>query len=80
MAQQKKMNFSTGTGIAQYPWLTKPDFAFDSNGQYKVNLKVSANDAKALMDEIREIAKSEFGDKASTARMPWKTDAETGEI
>ena len=32
------------------------------------------------MDEIREIAKSEFGDKAATARMPWKTDAETGEI
>ena len=30
MAQQKKMNFSTGSGIAQYPWLTKPDYAFDS--------------------------------------------------
>ena len=80
MAQQKKMNFSTGTGIAQYPWLTKPDFAFDSNGQYKVNLKVPANDAKSLMDEIKGIAKAEFGDKAGSARMPWKTDAETGEV
>ena len=77
---KKKMNFSTGSGIAQYPWLTKPDYAFDSNGQYKVNLKVPAKDAKDLMDEIKGIAKNEFGDKASSARMPWKTDAETGEI
>ena len=80
MTQNKKMNFSTGSGIAQYPWLTKPDYAFDSNGQYKVNLKVPAKDAKDLMDEIKTIAKNEFGDKASSARMPWKTDAETGEI
>ena len=50
------------------------------NGQYKVNLKVPAKDAKDLMDEIKGIAKNEFGDKASSARMPWKTDAETGEI
>lgn len=80
MTQSKKMNFSTGSGIAQYPWLTKPDYAFDSNGQYKVNLKVPANDAKALMDEIKGIAKDEFGDQAGNARMPWKKDAETGEI
>ena len=61
MTQNKKMNFSTGSGIAQYPWLTKPDYAFDSNGQYKVNLKVPAKDAKDLMDEIKGIAKNEFG-------------------
>lgn len=80
MAQQKKMNFSTGTGIAQYPWLSKPDYAFDSNGQFKVNLKVPAKEAKELMDEIKGIAKNEFGDKASSARMPFKTDPETGEV
>ena len=78
MAQ--KLTFSTDKGIAQYPWLTKPDFAFDSAGQYKVNLKMSPEEAKELVDEVRKIAKDEFGDKADKARMPFKKDPETGEV
>jgi hypothetical protein len=78
MAQ--KLTFNTDQGIAQYPWLTKPDYAFDTAGQFKVNLKVSPEKAKDLMDECRSIAKKEFGDKANTARMPFKTDPETNEV
>lgn len=80
MTQQKKLTFTTDVGVAQYPWLTKPDYAFDSNGQYKVNLRVSADQAKSFQDQCTQIAKDEFGDKANTARMPFKKDPETGEV
>ena len=81
MAKNKKMTFSTHKGIAMYPWLNKADFQFDSNGQYKVNLRVPKDQAKELMDAVKAAAENEFGTaKAKTARMPWKTDETTGEL
>lgn len=80
MAQQKRVTFSTPKGVAMYPWLNKPDCQFDSNGQFKVNLRMAKADAKPLMDTIKQVAKDAFGDKAAKARMPYKTDEETGDI
>lgn len=79
MAQQKKLTFNTSKGIAMYPWLNKADYQFDSNGQYKVNLRVSNDDAKPLMDAVRQAAKDAFGAKAANARLPFKTDEDTGD-
>jgi hypothetical protein len=64
-----------------YPWLNKADYQFDSNGQFKVNLKVPKDQAKELMDAVRAAAENEFGTaKAKTARLPFKTDEDTGEL
>ena len=81
MATKKKLTFSTTKGIAMYPWLNKADFQFDSNGQYKVNLKIAKSDAKELIDQIREAAANEFGTKeAQNARMPFKVEDDTDQI
>jgi len=80
MANAKKMMFRTSKGIAMYPWLNKADFQFDSNGQFKVNLRMPEADAKNLMDEVKKAADEAFGAKAKNAKMPWKKDADTGEL
>ena len=75
----KKAIFKTPVGVAQYPWLNTPDTQFDTAGQYKVNLRLSPEDAKPLMEEVREAAKEAFGEKAKSATMPFVQDADTGE-
>ncbi len=77
---KKKLTFKTGKGVAMYPWLNKADYQFDSAGQFKVNLRVSKADAKALQDTAKQAANDAFGDKAKNARLPFKTDEETGDI
>ena len=77
---KKKMLFTTPKGTAMYPWLNKPDTQFDSTGQFKVNIRMPKADAEPMMDDCRSAANDAFGDKAKTANMPWKSDADTGEI
>ena len=79
----KKVSFTSARGTAVYPYLQpgRPDTPFDANGgHYKVQVKVSADDAKPLMDMAREAAQEEFGKKASSASMPWKADETDGGI
>lgn len=76
MAQRQ--TFVTHKGTAQYPWLNKADTQFDPEGVYKTNLLVPQDQAKHLIDQLKEIAQDEFGKKAATARMPYKIDEETG--
>jgi len=78
MAQKK--TFNTPKGTAMYPWLNKADFQFDSNGQFKVNLKVSKEEGQQLVDQVKEAAAEAFGAKAAKAHLPFKTDDETGEL
>jgi hypothetical protein len=60
MAKPTK-KFSYGTtpkGVAVFPWLTKPDTKFHSDGQYKTGLRLTETDAapfKALI--VAEVAK-----------------------
>ena len=53
--------------VRQYPWLNKADFQFDSNGQFKVNLKVSKEEGQQLVDQVKEAAAEAFGAKAAKA-------------
>ena len=80
MSQSKKTPFTSPTGIAQYPWLNKPDTQFDAIGQYKVNLRLSKEDAAPLIKTAKKIANDAFGEKANSAKLPFKNDDETGEI
>ncbi len=44
--------FTTPKGIAQYPWLSKPDTKFSEEGDYKVNLILSAEEAAPIVEQI----------------------------
>ncbi len=73
--------FTTPKGTAMYPWLNKADYQYHSEGQYKVQLRVANDDAKPLMADIEATAKEAFGEAdGKSARMPWKKDAEAGEV
>ena len=76
----KKATFKTPQGIAQYPYLNKPDTQFDSDGIYKVNVRLPSDKAKQLIDAVRNAAKEAFGDKAKSAILPFSNDEETGDI
>jgi len=80
MSQQKKMTFETPIGKAMYPWLNKPDTQFDSEGKYKVDLRLKKDEAAGLLADIRKAAADAFGDKAATATLPFKMDDDTGEV
>ena len=45
----------TPTGVALYPWLTKPDTKYSEEGVYSVNLVLSKEDAKPLIKTINEV-------------------------
>ena len=76
-----QVSFETYKGKAIYPWLNKADIEFDPEGVYKTGLLVPADQAKHIVDMCKQVASDELGGKkAATAKMPWKQDAETGEL
>lgn len=54
MAQQP-ITFTTPKGIAQYPWLSKPDTKFSEDGEYKVSLILSKEEAIPILKQINEV-------------------------
>ena len=79
-AKKKKMLFTSERGTCMYPWLSRPDTQFTPEGQYKVNVRMSKDDAQAMMDDCLNAANDAFGEKAKSAKMPWKIDDQTGEV
>ena len=51
MAIQKEI-ITTETGVALYPWLTKPDTKYSEEGEYKVNLILSKENAAPIIKTI----------------------------
>jgi hypothetical protein len=69
------MKFVTPKGVAQYPWLTKPDTKFSEEGVYKVSLAIPEADAKAFAKAAQDTFVNEYGQaKLSKAHMPFKKD------
>ncbi len=56
-----KIQFQTPKGVAVYPRLKTPDTKFDDNGQYKADLKVSADVAKPFITKFRQVYKDHVG-------------------
>jgi len=75
-----KIKFVTPSGTAQYPWLQpgRPDTAFDPDGKYKVELRLSPSDAKHMTDLLDQAKAENFGAK-DKVHVPFKIDEETGE-
>jgi hypothetical protein len=57
MAQTQLTKIVTPKGIAMYPWLNtgKPDTKFNADGEYKVTLKVPAEDAAPLIAQLADV-------------------------
>lgn len=79
MANKSDMYFTSPKGTAQYAWLNTPDRAFNQNA-YKVQLKMSAEDAKDFIDQMKKVANDNLGSKAKDAELPYEVDKETGEV
>ena len=58
-----KTTITTPTGVALYPWLNKPDTEYNKDGEYKVNLVLSKEDAQPLIDTINEVFKENLNDE-----------------
>lgn len=72
-----KDKFVSPKGIAQYPWLTKPDTKFNAEGTYKTSLAVPKAQAKEFVEAIKQAFVDEFGaSKMAKAHMPFKEDEE----
>ena len=77
---KSKAAFTSPQGIAVYPWLNNPDTQFDAAGQYKCALRMTPAEAKPFVDAVTQVAEEEFGAKAKTAKLPFKTDPDTGDV
>ena len=59
MAIQKEV-ITTETGVALYPWLTKPDTKYSEEGEYKVNLVLSKEKAAPIINTIVNVHKDNY--------------------
>lgn len=81
MAQAPNV-FTTPKGIAQYPWLSKPDTKFNEEGEYKVNLSLSKEDAAPIIQQINQVfaenvkeeTKKNKGKDIKTANPPYSEE------
>lgn len=55
-------------GVALYPKFNEPDTKFKAEGQYSVKLRLSAEDAQELIDEIDSLADEAFETALSEAK------------
>lgn len=55
MAQSNQIKIVSPRGTAIYPWLNHPDTKFSADGDFKVTLKVSADEAFPLIKKLDDI-------------------------
>lgn len=84
----KAVRYVTPTGTAQYPYLNKPDTKFNPDGDYKVNLELSAEDAAEVMSFLDEQLAASYekakeeqkGKKIKQADAPYSVDEDSGKV
>lgn len=52
MAKTNKVQIVTPRGTAVYPWLNRPDTKFSDDGEFKVTLKIPAEEAQDLISKL----------------------------
>lgn len=69
MAQEKKKMHVSPMGVAIFPYLSKPDTKFKEEGEYRVKLRLSADDAAPLIKLVdAEMAVAKKTDKLLEAK------------
>ncbi len=61
--KRKRVRLTTPAGVASYPYLTKPDTQFNSDGDFKVDLVLDKEEHADFLARIDELAEKAF-DKA----------------
>jgi hypothetical protein len=74
-APKQKATGISPTGMAQYPYLNKPDTKFNADGEYKVSLLLGGDESESLRDRIDgmtaaqgEVVRAELQDKINQAK------------
>jgi len=81
MATTKRPTFVKGfspAGIAVFPNLNKPDTKFKADGEYKVKLRVTEDEAQPLIDKVAALAAKHLEDTRAdlTAQLAEATEEE----
>jgi hypothetical protein len=88
MSKAKNPRYVTPAGIAQYPYLTKPDTKFNPDGEYKLKLEIPADQAQDIvtfLDEQHELAQAKAkkdnpGKKIKEGGSPYEVDEDSGKV
>ena len=84
----KRKSITTPTGIAIWPKLNEPDTRWKAEGEYSVNLRLSAEDSAKVIKMIEEYADNAYSqfctqqgkNKLKRHGMPWtEVTDESGE-
>ena len=67
MAQQP-VTFTTPQGVAQYPWLSKPDTKFSEEGDYKVNLIIAKEEALPALKLVNQVYAENYEKEVKKAK------------
>ena len=86
MKKSKTPRYVTPAGIAQYPYLTKPDTKFNPDGEYKLSLQVPTEESTSLIafldeqlaESIAKAKKENPGKKIKEGTAGYEVDEETG--
>ena len=88
MSKIKNPRYTTPAGIAQYPYLTKPDTKFNPDGEYKISVEIpgaAAQDIVTFLDEqfaasVAKAKKDNPGKKIKEGDVPYSVDDDTGKV
>jgi hypothetical protein len=88
MSKPKNPRYTTPAGVAQYPYLNKPDTKFNPEGEYKVNLELNADDAAEIctfLDEqlaaaVAKAKKENPGKKIKEGTAGYDVNEDTGKV
>lgn len=88
MTKVKNPRYTTPAGVAQYPYLNKPDTKFNPEGEYKINLELDAEVASEIctfLDEqlavsVAKAKKENPGKKIKEGSAGYEVNEETGKV
>lgn len=88
MSKTKNPRYTTPAGIAQYPYLTKPDTKFNPDGEYKISVEIpgaAAQDIATFLDEqfaasVAKAKKENPGKKIKEGDVPYSVNDDTGKV
>lgn len=88
MSKIKNPRYTTPAGIAQYPYLTKPDTKFNPDGEYKISVEIpgaAAQDIVTFLDEqfaasVAKAKKENPGKKIKEGDVPYSVNDDTGKV
>lgn len=68
----KRPTYTTSVGIAKYPKLNEPDTKFKAEGEYKVDLRVLADDAAPLIEQLETLRDKFWDEQDAKVRKTYK--------